>query len=1177
MSHSNRLAFETSPYLLQHAHNPVDWYPWGPEALGRAAAEDKPILLSVGYSACHWCHVMERESFEQDEIAALMNQDFVCIKVDREERPDIDEIYMGAVQAFTGGHGGWPMTVFITPDGQPFFGGTYFPPKRSRGMPGFDEVLGHAARLWREERQQIGTVTAELLDHLSRKGRLPAPAGDPETDWLAVVAEEMAKDFDSKNAGFGKAPKFPPHGTLAALLAHHARSGDARTLRILTRTLDAMAKGGMYDLAGGGFARYSVDAEWRIPHFEKMLYDNAQLVPVYLDAWRATGKPLYRRVVEDTLDYLLREMCWPEGGFCAAQDADSEGVEGRYYCWTPAELRAVLGLQQGLRAAVLLEVTEEGTFEHGSSVLRLEEPLETLPAEDQELLRLALPTLYTARQQRVPPARDDKVITAWNALAISAFARASATFGRLDYVAAARRAADFLLQELVVDGRLQRTWKGGRAHLLAYADDHALLILALLDLWEADFDPRWLAEANRLADQTVALFWDEEGSGLFYTGTDAEALITRSKHMLGGAEPSANGAAALAFARLGLLCGRDDLALKADRILAAYRPLLDRAPRALGLETLAAAWRQGPTRELAVVASHADPVGDALIACARAPYLPFLVLARVPPFTETPPLLPWLEGRGAVEASTAWLCEGHSCQAPTSDPEALAAALQPGPSPRRRVIGRDRAAALPADPASWRNSETPLSLADLRGQVVLLDFFTYCCINCLHVLPELAALEARFAGRPVAVIGVHSAKFTTEKVGDQVERALSRHGIRHPVALDPTHKLWEEYAISGWPTVVALDMMCDEFIHQCLLEEAGAEAVAGSGQLAPTPGPTGRLRHPGKVAVWPDPPAQERGADPFGPEARLYIGDTSHHQVHELALSRDVDGWPTARLLRSFGSGSPGLQDGRGARIRLREPQGIARSGEGLWVADTGNHALRRIDLGTGEIRTMAGTGELGRGGGFDPVAPLRTALRSPWDLAVAPGAEATGDLIFIAMAGSHQIWVYVEGEDRLQPFAGSGKEDHTDGPAAEAALAQPSGIALHGRYAFIADSEVSSIRALDLQAHRVGTVVGAGLFDFGDIDGPGGQARLQHPLGISAAGRALYVADTYNHKIKRISLDDATVATLAGGAGLLDEPGGLCRVGDFLVVADTNHHRLVVVHRHTGELRPLAIDEGPA
>jgi uncharacterized protein YyaL (SSP411 family)/thiol-disulfide isomerase/thioredoxin len=1182
----NRLAAETSPYLLQHANNPVDWYPWGPEALRRALAEDKPILLSVGYSACHWCHVMEHESFEDEAVAGVMNERFVNIKVDREERPDLDELYMRAVQAFTGGRGGWPMTVFLTPDGRPFFGGTYFPPQAGRGMPSFSMVLDHVTNLWRNDRARVGDVTGKVSGYLASAGRIPRGEGALTDDWLERLTAALAADFDATHKGFGGAPKFPPHGAIAVLLAHWRRSGDTHARAMALDTLEAMAQGGMYDLVGGGFARYSVDEAWRVPHFEKMLYDNAQLVPLYTDAWVITRDPVHARVVRETLDWVLREMTGPDGGFHSSLDADSEGEEGRFYVWTPAQVRAAVGLLDGLRASTLLGVTDHGTFEHGTSVLRMEVPRERLPEADRAAVERALVALGRAREERTRPGRDDKVITAWNALMISAFARAGAVFDVPAWRGAAGRAARFLLDHLRVNGRLQRTWKDGRAHIPAFADDHAFLVNALIDLWEATFDFDWLAEANALADTTLRLFWNDAEGGLFYTGTDAEVLLTRSKHLLGGAEPSANGVAALAFARLAELCGRDDLGEKADQILRAYQPLLDRAPRALGAEALAAAWRTGATQQIGIVGGGAERLLDVV----RASYLPFAVVAWIPG-DSTPPLLPWMEGKPAYSGkATAFLCELRACKAPTQEPTELAAQIEAAfrpdaPAPAPRAPSRVRAPALPGGAENWINS-APLSLEALRGNVVVLDFWTYCCINCLHVLPELQALEDAVLADPVVVIGVHAAKFSAERERDNVAQAVRRHHVHHPIVLDPEHKVWESYAIRSWPTIVVLDVegrvawqKAGEVSHQELVpvvHRLVAEARA-AGKLAEKPawrpGAPVRLAaglcFPGKVHVSPDLFGQAHGRDPFGPDARLYISDTGNHRVVEASLQLGADGWPVARRLRTFGGNGAGLVDGPSGFASFRSPQGIARAGDTLWVADTENHAIRTIDLESGEVRTVAGTGRLGRGAPADD-APRQMPLRSPWDVAVSGGD--TPEAVFIAMAGSHQLWVYLPGEDRLGPLCGSGAEDHVDGGPAEAALAQPSGLALAGRYLFFADSEVSSVRVFDLGAQRVGTLVGQGLFDFGDVDGGPDEALLQHPLGVAAAEGELYVADTFNHKIKAIDLRTGRIDTVAGGDGALGEPGGLVVAGKFVVIADTNHHRIRVMRRDTGELRTLVL-----
>ncbi len=670
---SNRLAAETSPYLLQHAHNPVDWYPWGPEALERAAEWDRPILLSVGYSACHWCHVMERESFEDPATAEVMNKLFVNIKVDREERPDLDEIYMKAVQAFSRGHGGWPMTVFMTPGGLPFFGGTCFPPEPRQGMPSFAQVMAHVDRIWREHRTEVEGVGKDVVSHIEALSRLPAPAPGPGQDWLETAARSFAQEFDPAWGGFGPQPKFPPHGALAALLAHHRLSGDERSLVMATETLDKMSLGGMHDLAGGGFARYSVDREWRIPHFEKMLYDNAQLAPVYVDAWRVTGQEGYARVARRCLDFVLRELTHPDGGFYSALDADSEGEEGLFYVWTPEGLRSALGTEDGDRAAALLEVTDTGNFEQGRSALRLPVPWDALSVVDRLFLDRILPVLAETREHRVRPGLDDKIITAWNGMTISAFARAAGSLKEPRYRDAGERAAAFLLDRVTVDGRLQRTWKDGKAHVPGVLDDHAWLVQGLLDLFESGGDTGWLERALALADRTMELFWDEESGGFFHTGNDAEQLVVRTQSLISGAVPSGNGIAALAWHRLGLLTDREDLLGVSERLLCAARPILDRAPRALGPELLAGEWRSRGGQEVAVVGPDGAEA-EALWAVVQRGYHPLRVLARVR--AEASDLLPWMSGRDARQGrATGWVCRNSTCLPPVHTPEALGAAL----------------------------------------------------------------------------------------------------------------------------------------------------------------------------------------------------------------------------------------------------------------------------------------------------------------------------------------------------------------------------------------------------------------------------------------------------------------------------------------------------------------------
>ena len=530
----NRLTDETSPYLLQHANNPVDWYPWGPEALERAAAEDKPILLSVGYSACHWCHVMERESFENDDIARQMNDSFVSVKVDREERPDIDSIYMTAVQAMTG-RGGWPMTVFLTPDGKPFYGGTYFPPEDRGGMPGFPRVLEAMANAYRQDRGSIDSATESLLEQMRRVSTF-APRGDRlvAPGDLARAFAGLASQFDDRHGGLGMEPKFPQPMVYEFLLRYYARTGDLQALRIVELTLERMALGGIYDQLGGGFHRYSTDAFWLVPHFEKMLYDNALLVKLYLHAYQATGKPLYRRVVEETLAYVTREMTDPSGGFYSAQDADSEGEEGKFFVWRPEQTVKILGRADADAVNRYYGVTGVGNFE-GRSILHVTEGLPDLARElgmtEEELTTVidrSRATLLQERDLRIKPGLDDKVITSWNGLMMGAFAEAAAVLDRPDYAAVAARNAAFLLDALRRGGRLLRSYKDGRAGGQGFLEDYAFVVSGLLSLHEATFEERWLREAIALARDMVALFGDAEQEGVFYdTASDHEKLIVR--------------------------------------------------------------------------------------------------------------------------------------------------------------------------------------------------------------------------------------------------------------------------------------------------------------------------------------------------------------------------------------------------------------------------------------------------------------------------------------------------------------------------------------------------------------------------------------------------------------------------------------------------------------------------
>jgi len=654
---ANRLAQETSPYLLQHRDNPVDWYPWGTEVLARARELDRPILLSVGYSACHWCHVMERESFEDAETAAYMNEHFVSVKVDREERPDVDALYMEAVQAISG-HGGWPMTVFCDPDGVPFYGGTYFPPDESRGMPSFRMVMEAVLDAFENRREELRERAPETRLQLGAIGTIEPSGEAPGAELLEGAVTTLEQAADLERGGFGGAPKFPPASTLELLLAQGINEP-------VERTLDAMMAGGIYDQIGGGFARYSVDAIWLVPHFEKMLYDNALLARAYLHGWQALGHERYRRVCEQTLDWALREMRGPEGGFYSALDADSEGEEGRFYVWTPDEIEAVLG--EGAEAlAEFYGVSEAGNFE-GRNVLHL---AGGAAAAEPEGLDAARRALYEARAERVRPGLDDKRLAAWNALMLAALAEAGAALNREDYLDAARGCAEFVLRDLRDgDGRLLRTYKDGEGRLNAYLEDHAFLLEALLTLYEATFEQRWFEGARALGDTMIGRFGDPERGGFFSTSGDHEELIARRKEIGDHPIPSGNSAAALGLLRLEALTGERSYGEQAEGILRLFAKAAPRQPDAFAHLLRALDFQLAPTKEVALIG---DDLSE-LAAAVRSSHRPHMVLAGGAEGSETPPLLaqrPQLDGK-----PTAYVCEHFSCRAPTTDAEALATLL----------------------------------------------------------------------------------------------------------------------------------------------------------------------------------------------------------------------------------------------------------------------------------------------------------------------------------------------------------------------------------------------------------------------------------------------------------------------------------------------------------------------
>jgi uncharacterized protein len=669
-TYSNRLGRETSPYLLQHSNNPVDWYPWGPEALEHARRDDKPILLSIGYSACHWCHVMAHESFENEAIAELMNSGFVNIKVDREERPDLDQIYMGAVQVMTGS-GGWPLTVFLTPEGEPFYGGTYFPPEDRYNRPGFRRILTAISEAWRERRGDVVSNAGKLIGQIRDQARQSGGDRPPDAALLETAESGIAKTFDAVHGGFGGAPKFPSSMTIDFLLRYHARTGEARPLDMATLSLDKMALGGLYDQSGGGFHRYSTDARWLVPHFEKMLYDNALLASVYLDAWRVTGKPLYRRVVEETLDFVARELRDPAGGFYSTLDADSEGVEGRFYVWGLGEFMRVTG-DSGPMLARYFDVTEEGNFE-GSNILNVPVPTAEFAASENldparlgEIVAEARGKLFEHRETRIRPERDEKILTDWNGLMLRAYARAAGALDRADYEAIARENARFLLDRVWDGQRLLHAFKDGRARFNGYLDDYANLADGLLSLYELTFEETWLASALQIAERMRTEFADPAHGGFFFTGSSHETLAARTKEFFDNATPSGNSTAAHVLLRLGLLLDRSEFREQAEEICSNVTAFVARFPTGFGRMLSSIDFLVGPAWELALAGDPAP-----FLPLIRTGYHPRLVVAagsssRIALLTDRPPV----GGR-----PTAYLCQDSTCQEPTQDPGRLSEML----------------------------------------------------------------------------------------------------------------------------------------------------------------------------------------------------------------------------------------------------------------------------------------------------------------------------------------------------------------------------------------------------------------------------------------------------------------------------------------------------------------------
>ena len=669
---SNRLINETSPYLLQHAHNPVEWYPWGDEAFDRAQAEGKPVLVSIGYSACHWCHVMEHESFEDEATARLMNEHFINIKVDMEERPDVDQIYMTFVQLTTG-RGGWPMNVFLTPDKRPFFGGTYFPPSPRYGMPSWQQILTSIAEAWRERRVELLNSANEIVGELRRVGTIEMSQSAVSRDLLDAAYQSFHRSFDKTNGGFGGAPKFPPSMSLEFLLRHWYRTRNEDALEMVRFTARKMAEGGIFDQLGGGFHRYAVDAIWLVPHFEKMLYDNAQLARIYLHLYQVCSErsemedaEFFKRIAVAVLEYVKREMLDDAGGFYSSQDADSEGEEGKFFVWTPGEVEDVVGPEDAKVFNFFYDVSDEGNFE-GKNIPHVSYTLDgaakALKIEREHLERildLVRAKLFSKREKRIKPFRDEKVLTAWNGLMLAAFAEAAAILDSEDYLQIARANADFLLSELSTDGRLLRTWKDGRPKLNAYIEDYANLADGLIELYRASGESRYLNEAKRLADIMITEFWDEENGGFFFTSADHEELIVRNKDFYDNASPSGNSTAADVLLRLSKYFADDKYERFASTVLRLAGPQIARHPHGFGRALSALEFHLAPGKEIVVVGERGNDLEREVLKR----YLPMDVAAIS---ADELGSLPLVQERTMVDGkASAYVCENFVCQRPVT-------------------------------------------------------------------------------------------------------------------------------------------------------------------------------------------------------------------------------------------------------------------------------------------------------------------------------------------------------------------------------------------------------------------------------------------------------------------------------------------------------------------------------
>ncbi len=1171
----NRLNAARSPWLHRHADSDIAWQPWDDEAFALARATDRPVVLVIGFASCHWCKRLSDESFTHPDIQARLRDAFVPVLVDRLARPDLDEVYLRAVQSFTGGKGGWPLIAFLTPDGLPFYGTTFLPPTTNGRTAGLLEVLQNVGALWRDERPRVTQLAARLGDLLTATGTAPKATAALRGDLLQAVADAHAAAYDARNGGFGGAPKFPPHGALTALQAAAALLDDARAARMVDHTLSQMAQGGLLDLVDGGFHRYCVDPAWRFPQFERQLSDNAWLLAAYVDHTLRTGDPASESVARGIAHWALSSLRTAEGGFAAGLAADTAEGEGARQRWTRPQLHQALGPEDGDRFAQLTGIAADAGL---GDIPHLDIPAAQQTEADRAVLARAWPRLRSALADRAPAPRDEQEVTAWNAWMSGALAKAGAALGEPGWVQAAAEALDRVIAAGTPDGRLRRiTGDAG----LGFADDQVAVVGAAIDLFEATGDLRWLDDAERTQAALDAHFWDDDQGVYRYVGDDAPAPPCPSVHLIGGAEPNPNGAAALQLVRLGALRDRPADHARATQILQVAQGWLATAPRALGVEAVAAQWLTAGGARLAIT----GPQRRALVRVAAHAYRPTTVVAALDAPSDR---LPWTRQAPSDLPAAATFVGLSSCEAPLTEADALRARGL-GPVPTRPTGHTEPIAPANRPVVGWPDPDAdwlqggPFTADGLRGNLVALCFVSPSDIRGRSLLAEVDRLLDATAGQPVCWIGVLVAQQPSERDPQQARAALDEAGVRLPVVHDPTGALASAYGLRSLPTVVLVDTAGREGWRQAgetdaatlltqvarLLSAARAAGTAGpvAWSAEPVRAPTAALRHPAGLTVWPGAAAQEAGADPLDGTGRVYVADTGAHRVWEFAVRPSTDGWPELALRRRIGTGAPGFVDGDANRAQFRSPRGLARHGRTLWVADTDNHAVRAIDLATGDVGTAAGTGARGDGH-HDPYDPLGTPLRSPWDVAVGGAPDAP--VVFLAMAGDHRLWVLHEGRREIGPFAGSGAVDHVDGPLLEAALAQPSGLCLTERFLFFTDADTGSVRAVAWNERQVVTVSGRGPREVGDADGPLDAARLELPRGVAAQGDVLHVADTANHKIKAMDLRTRHVRTLAGADGGLARPGALARCGPFLLVADTGNHRVVAIHTETGELRPL-------